>query len=667
MKNLFRVFVYGFIFFLNFSCNKTSSIKNEDKNNLTTESNSLDQYSINELFKKADTLFYGARYKSAIKIYDEIINRDSTLNKAYFKRAYIYLNTSQFIKAEADIEKSLSINNLDPEALNIRGLINWSKNYYSEAYKNFKNAIELNPNYSKSYRRLASLLDEQLSNDFTLLSIDEYNKNIRLLDSVILLVDKAIELDSLDFFSHQIWMSSRFKKIYDKGYGASSRLSKDSLLFRRRVNWILKQPVTRLEDYEMKSDFYIYNYNLLTPDSLVYEHINLLEKSIKLFPENPIYYDALAEVYGYQLDSLELSRVFKDKADKLSLSDELYFDTYLKGGLYYPYLYIDQNEDFNFPLIVDNTFYLDDIKGYSTNNENFYVKFEADFYHTNFNFINKDGDSLKTVINLKNINLSNPNDLINLKYINADNTVYNGFTINENSKFYAKAEFQGDIFHNWDLREYPFDIQNIKVEFESTLDTTVLRFFSAANDPLLSKILDQNLVTNKNMEGLKAGYNVDKINFNIKYKEGKAEEQFSPFIYRKPVYSVGEFEIIISREGSWLLIKLFLGAFLACLISWIAFLIPSEFFDSQISVSVGAIFGAIGNKYFVESTIPAVQILTKADILNNFAILIVLLNIFLLIARKSSIINLGVFEKKLNSLIISVLITIITVSVIIYK
>ena len=169
------------------------------------------------------------------------------------------------------------------------------------------------------------------------------------------------------------------------------------------------------------------------------------------------------------------------------------------------------------------------------------------------------------------------------------------------------------------------------------------------------------------MEGLKAGYNVDKINFNIKYKEGKAEEQFSPFISRKPVYSVGEFEIIISREGSWLLIKLFLGAFLACLISWIAFLIPSEFFDSQISVSVGAIFGAIGNKYFVESTIPAVQILTKADILNNFAILIVLLNIFLLIARKSSIINLGVFEEKLNSLIISVLITIIIVSVIIYK
>ena len=667
MKNLFRVFVYGFIF-LNLSCNKTSSIKNEDKNNLTTESNSLDQYSINELFKKADTLFYGARYKSAIKIYDEIINRDSTLNKAYFKRAYIYLNTSQFIKAEADIEKSLSINNLDPEALNIRGLINWSKYDYSEADKNFKNAIEINPNYGKSYRRLASLLSEQLSNDFTSLSNDEYNKNIRLLDSVILLVDKAIELDSLDFLSHYIWMSSRFKKIYDKGYGASSRFSEDSLLLKNRKNWVLKQSVTRLEDYEMKSDYFFNSYEGEdTPDSLVYEHINLLEKSIKLFPENPIFYEALAEVYGYQLDSLELSRVFRDKEDKLSLSDELYFDTYLKDGLYYPYLYIDQNENFNLPLIVGNTFYLDDIKGYSTNNENFYVKFEADFYHPNFNFINKDGDSLKTVINYKNINLSNPNDLINLKYINADNTVYNGFTINENNKFIAKAEFQGDIFHNWDLREYPFDIQNIKVEFESTLDTTVLKFFSAANDPLQSKILDQILVTNKNMEGLKAGYNVDKINFNIKYKEGKAEEQFSPFISRKPVYSVGEFEIIISREGSWLLIKLFLGAFLACLISWIAFLIPSEFFDSQISVSVGAIFGAIGNKYFVESTIPAVQILTKADILNNFAILIVLLNIFLLIARKSSIINLGVFEEKLNSLIISVLITIIIVSVIIYK
>ena len=92
-----------------------------------------------------------------------------------------------------------------------------------------------------------------------------------------------------------------------------------------------------------------------------------------------------------------------------------------------------------------------------------------------------------------------------------------------------------------------------------------------------------------------------------------------------------------------------------------AFLIPNKYFDSQISISVGAIFGAIGNKYFVESTTPAVQVLTKADLLNNLAILIVMLNIFFLVAKKSTKINLGFFEKNLNPLFFSISISIISI------
>lgn len=114
MKNLFGVFFYGPILLFIISCNKTLSYKDENNKNPAAESNFLDQYSIIELFKKADRLNYGAMYKSAIKIYDEIINRDSTLNQAYCKRTYVFYLTSQYKKAEADIEKSLSINNLEP-------------------------------------------------------------------------------------------------------------------------------------------------------------------------------------------------------------------------------------------------------------------------------------------------------------------------------------------------------------------------------------------------------------------------------------------------------------------------------------------------------------------------------------------------------------------------
>ena len=41
-----------------------------------------------------------------------------------------------------------------------------------------------------------------------------------------------------------------------------------------------------------------------------------------------------------------------------------------------------------------------------------------------------------------------------------------------------------------------------------------------------------------------------------------------------------------------------LFSFLSFLISWIVFLIPVGEFDSRISLTVGGIFGAIGNRYF---------------------------------------------------------------------
>ena len=45
--------------------------------------------------------------------------------------------------------------------------------------------------------------------------------------------------------------------------------------------------------------------------------------------------------------------------------------------------------------------------------------------------------------------------------------------------------------------------------------------------------------------------------------------------------------------------KLFLGSFLAFIISWLVFTVPKTDFGSRIDLSVGATFGAIGNKYFV--------------------------------------------------------------------
>ena len=83
------------------------------------------------------------------------------------------------------------------------------------------------------------------------------------------------------------------------------------------------------------------------------------------------------------------------------------------------------------------------------------------------------------------------------------------------------------------------------------------------------------------------------------------------------------------------------------------FLISSADFNSRIELSVGAIFGAIGNRTYVESIIPDVQILTKADMINNFIILMIVFNILLIIIQRNDNITWKLFENNWNAAVYS--------------
>jgi len=65
------------------------------------------------------------------------------------------------------------------------------------------------------------------------------------------------------------------------------------------------------------------------------------------------------------------------------------------------------------------------------------------------------------------------------------------------------------------------------------------------------------------------------------------------------------------------------------------------------------IWDAEGNKYFVENTMPSIQVLTKADIINNLIIIFIIINIFIVIAQSTKKINLGLFENNKYSIILS--------------
>ena len=80
-------------------------------------------------------------------------------------------------------------------------------------------------------------------------------------------------------------------------------------------------------------------------------------------------------------------------------------------------------------------------------------------------------------------------------------------------------------------------------------------------------------------------------------------------------------------------------------------------FDAKAQLSVGAIFTAVGNKYFVDSSTLS-NVLTASDVINNLVILIVIFNVFVIIAQRSERLNFYWLEKDVNAIKLSVFFTI---------
>lgn len=214
-----------------------------------------------------------------------------------------------------------------------------------------------------------------------------------------------------------------------------------------------------------------------------------------------------------------------------------------------------------------------------------------------------------------------PEDLnqVDLKRTSLDDLIFNE-TI---------ASFDLNMFHNWDLRKYPFDTQYIKVRFKSFTDTSLVRL---KNIELLEKFRDKRELINENND-LQTGFNIDNISFEEKF-ETSPDYIFD--LKRNGVFSIATYTIEVSRDGSWVFIKLFFGGVLALVISWLVFIIPLRDFSSRIELSIGAVFAAVGNKYFVDSAVDS-QVLTVADLFNNIIIFMVVLNVALVIMKRNPV------------------------------
>ena len=336
-------------------------------------------------------------------------------------------------------------------------------------------------------------------------------------------------------------------------------------------------------------------------------------------------------------------------AQEVSKLDTLSYHQKLRSGEYPPYLKLEEDDVLKFPMEFEIELIVEKFRD---------VNIKNNFYYTAFNWaIYSPIDTVLVTKNKDTISYYDPEvDFIKVIYPESDRA-WNEQDFTYDGKFKHKhlkdsviqwskySEFE--LPHKWELRNYPFDTQNFKIIFETRKDTSYVRLSPSIEyppkiDPERFKFIQDgfeiiSLKTEKAYIG--SGY----LNNFI---DGEREEIVEQLI----------FKIEINRSGSYLFFKLFFGAFLSFLISYLVFFIEPKYFETRITLSLGGIFGAVGNKYFVENSMPALQVLTKADLINNLVIIFIILNIFIVIAQHTSKISLWKFEKnKFSSIFIFVL------------
>jgi len=187
-----------------------------------------------------------------------------------------------------------------------------------------------------------------------------------------------------------------------------------------------------------------------------------------------------------------------------------------------------------------------------------------------------------------------------------------------NNEVYTLMELKCYMKQSWMVHDYPFDEQHLELHIENAqYDTRDFIFVPDTGgvpyDPKLAI----------------SGWEITKstVYTNLHFYE----TNFGDVTLTKPhsEYSAFNISFDIKRDAWGLFFKLFLGMYVAFLITFVCIFIHADNIDSRFALSVGALFAAVGNKYIIDSILPESSAFTLVDSLHAFTFISILITIAL--------------------------------------
>lgn len=193
-------------------------------------------------------------------------------------------------------------------------------------------------------------------------------------------------------------------------------------------------------------------------------------------------------------------------------------------------------------------------------------------------------------------------------------TSYTEFPHSKNFKFtgfrretrngvtWIQTHVSAQFLHNWDMSNFPFDRQRLRIINECTLDTSKVVLKADAEG---SQIKDDALGSGFKVVHYRV-YDTLKVNnsdFGNPFKEVD-NMSFSRIVT----------EIDIVRSGTWVIFfKIFAAVVISFYISTLVFFIKPQHFEARFSLPVGALFAAVGSKFVVDSLLGITSTITLVD------------------------------------------------------
>ncbi len=184
---------------------------------------------------------------------------------------------------------------------------------------------------------------------------------------------------------------------------------------------------------------------------------------------------------------------------------------------------------------------------------------------------------------------------------------------------------------SWNVADFPFDEQVLRVQIENTLfDNSRLLFLP---DTLGSRFDDEEAIDGWTISDFKVSSTTNDYHTGFgDSRPGKDASRFSQFLMT----------MRIERNALGLFMKIFIGMYIAFLIAIISFTPHPSELEPRFGLPVGGLFAAVGNKYIIDSLLPESSTFTLVDTLHTLTFL----SIFATLVISAITLKLVDYEKE---------------------